>query len=267
MNSSDKHTDDFETLCAGYVLNALSEEERSIFEEMLQNADKSQKRLYQQLKSTANQLAFTVDTKEPIPAVKERLIQQIKSSDTDAVDRASKSNRFMMAVAASIALLIVAGALIIYTLNLNDTINNQSHIIAQQQTKITNLKHKVQQREALLSILSARTVDLVVMNGTKVNTNGYGKIIWDPEKDRALLQVSNLPTDPKNKDYQLWIMKNNKPIPAGVFSINTTDEASFFKIEAIPNLTKQNATAFAITLEPEGGVPQPTGKMYLLGSI
>lgn len=266
MNSSNTNNKDFETLCAGYVLNALSENDRATFVEMLDKAEPSQKKLYHRLRSTANQLAFSVDRKKPSAEVKQAIMRSVESGKTVAVDSKPKSNRFIMAIAASFALLIIAIALVFYAFNLNGTINDKEQIIAQQQTRITELQNKVQQREELLSILSARTVDLIVMNGMAVNTKGYGKVIWDPETEQALLQVSNLPPEPPDKDYQLWVMKNNKPMPAGVFSVSATDEASFFKIEELPDVTQQAASAFAVTLEPEGGMPQPTGDMYLLGN-
>ncbi len=263
MSDRSSHNNAFEELCAGYVLGALSEEDRHRFETMLADADQSQRQLFRQLRAAANQIAFTVEAESPSPAVKQQLMERVQETSNDDKKR---SNRFMMAVAACFALFVITAALIFYSFNLSESIDNKEAIIAQQQQKIIRLQNKVQKREELLSILSARTVDMIVMTGLEVNTDGYGKIIWDPETNRALLQLSNLPPDPPGKDYQLWLIKNNKPIPAGVFSVNTTDEASFFKVQEIPNVSEEAAGAFAVTLEPEGGVPQPTGEMYLLGS-
>ncbi|MDX1585868.1 MAG: anti-sigma factor, partial [Balneolaceae bacterium] len=94
----------------------------------------------------------------------------------------------------------------------------------------------------------------------------YGKVIWDPASNRALLQVSNLPAVPSDKDYQLWIIKNNKPVSAGVFAVNDPARDSFFKIEKM-TASERAADAFAITMEPKGGMPQPTGDMYLMGNM
>ncbi len=120
----------------------------------------------------------------------------------------------------------------------------------------------------MLAILEARTVDLVAMNGLEVNPDGYGKIIWDSERQQALLQVSNLPEVPSGKAYQLWLIKNNEPIPSATFAVrNGGDRGSFFKVEQLADANQQNANAFAITLEPEGGSQKPTGDMYLLGNV
>ncbi len=103
------------------------------------------------------------------------------------------------------------------------------------------------------------------MDGLKVNPVGYGKIIWDPEKRSAILQVSNLPAVPSDKDYQLWVIKDKKPISVGVFAVNDT-MSNFFKIENLAVTNPKEIAAFAVTLEPKGGMPQPTGDMYMMGA-
>ena len=104
------------------------------------------------------------------------------------------------------------------------------------------------------------------MNGLEVNPDGYGKIIWDPGQRVAILQISNLPAAPSDKDYQLWVIRNQVPVSAGVFSIRQPVEETFFRIEDLVETDKQAINAFAITLEPLGGAPQPTGPMYMLGN-
>ncbi len=259
MADKNQRKESFEELCTGYVLDALSTEERRRFEGLLQKADKSQKQFYDELQTAANQMVFSVEKAEtPSPAVKQSLMEQIQpKKETDS--NKTGFSRFAMAVAASFALLILTVTLLFYAFNLNE-------IIGQKEAQIVELEQEVEHREELLSILSARTVDLVVMAGLEVNPEGYGKIIWDPENEQALLQVSNLPPVPADKDYQLWLIKDNTPMPAGVFTVNETDEASFFKIEEMPEANRESANAFAVTLEPEGGVPEPTGPMYLSGN-
>lgn len=267
MTNNTQHSEQFEELCAAYVLNALNAEEEKEFEEMLQKADSDQLLVFYQMRSAANQLAFTVDKAEPSAAVEQRLMDKI-STDTSATvtpitdtdeKESSGFSRSTLAMAASFALLLITLALVFYAFDQNSTIREQ-------RAQITELKTENQQQDEMLSILEARTVDLVIMAGLDVNPNGYGKVIWDPEKREALLQVSNLPAVPTGMDYQLWLFKNNKPLPSGVFAVNNPSKDSFFKIEQMADANQQNASAFAITLEPEGGSAQPTGEIYLSGN-
>lgn len=275
MANESTHNDQFEELCAGYVLHALDEDEREQFEQMLDEATDQQRRLYRDLWATANQLAFTIELAEPSDLLKDRILAEIRSEkngqneqtkETGSSDQSSDLNWPALAAAASFALLVVSLSLLFYSFNLSSEIENKEQTITQQQTRITQLKNELQRKEEMLAILESREVDMVLMSGLKVNPDGYGKVIWDSEKQQALLQVSNLPPVPKNKDYQLWIIKNNKPVSAGVFTVNDPND-NFFKIEEMAAADEQATSAFAITLEPKGGVPQPTGEMYLLGNM
>lgn len=275
MANEPTHNDQFEELCAGYVLHALDEDEREQFEQMLDEATDQQRRLYRDLWATANQLAFTMELAEPSDLLKDRILAEIRSESSDQNNRTEESsssddssglNWPAFAAAASFALLVVSLSLLFYSFNLSSEIENKEQTITQQQTRITQLKNELQRKEEMLAILESREVDMILMSGLKVNPDGYGKVIWDSEKQQALLQVSNLPPVPKNKDYQLWIIKNNKPVSAGVFAVNDPND-NFFKIEEMAPADEQATSAFAITLEPKGGVPQPTGDMYLLGNM
>ena len=53
-------------------------------------------------------------------------------------------------------------------------------------------------------------------------------------------------------------------MPAGVFSVDAAGRA-LLRLPALP--ADQTFDAFAVTLEPAGGVPKPTGPMHLHGKI
>ncbi|SMO77462.1 anti-sigma factor [Fodinibius sediminis] len=283
MANEEPHNEKFEELCAGYVLNALDEDERKEFEEMLAEATEEQRKLYRDLWSTAHQLAFTVEEHEPPESLKKRLMDRIQMRGQE--DEAKEASSVASAVgeteieedersfswasfsaAAAFALLIVSLSLLFYSFNLSSQINNKESVIADQEVKITELEDELQRKEEMLAILESRDVDMVLMSGLEINPNGFGKVIWDTENQQALLQVSNLPPIPTDKDYQLWLIRNNEPVSAGVFAVNDSSD-TFFKIEEMVQADSQSANAFAITMEPKGGMPQPTGDMYLLGNM
>lgn len=276
MTDEPTNNEQFEELCAGYVLDALEPEERSEFEQLLQNASEEELELFQRMRTAANQMAFSVKDTEAPEAVKERILDQVRAEEEEIEESnittmppgkedSESFDRTTFAIAASFALLLVTLSLVFYSFNLSFEISDKEEVIQEQQARISELQNEVAQKEELLSILESREVDLVLMSGMEANPNGYGKIIWDSESKRALLQVSNLPAVPSDKDYQLWIIKNNKPVSAGVFAVNNPGKDSFFKIEEMDG-TEQSADAFAVTMEPKGGMPQPTGDMYLMGN-
>ena len=276
MTDEETNKQHFEELCAGYVLDALEPDEREEFEKLLDSASEEERKLYQRMRSAANQIAFSIEETEAPEAVRERILSQVRngsggndkasiSSIPQEEEEADGFDRATLAIAASFALLLVTLSLVFYSFNLSFEISSQEEVIQEQQATISELQNEIEQKEELLSILESREVDLILMSGMEANPNGYGKVIWDAESNRALLQVSNLPAVPSDKDYQLWIIKNNKPVSAGVFAVNDPAKDSFFKIEEMDG-PEQSADAFAITMEPKGGMPQPTGDMYLMGN-
>jgi anti-sigma-K factor RskA len=150
-------------------------------------------------------------------------------------------------------------------IGISTLVSNLMGTIDRQNVQLVELRDELTRKEELLKVLASRQIEVTAMNGLQVNPVGYGKIIWDPEKGTAILQVSNLPAVPSNKDYQLWVIKGKQPISAGVFAVHNKD-LNFFKIENLAVTNPKEIAAFAITLEPKGGVPSPTGQMFMAGS-
>ena len=270
----------FQELCSAYVLGALDGEELREFENALESADSELRQLYVEMKRLALHLPLTVEEMHPSPAVKERIFKAIRSSPTNEEEGiAGKIASFLgfrkpqFGFAISFALLMLVLGLGYYSMLLREVIRQRDrNIIAmetdimQQGKRFTLLQTELVRKEELLKVIQSPKIDIVIMNGLEVNPAGYGKIIWDPDKKTAILQISNLPAVPKGKDYQLWVIKDKKPISAGVFTVNDPLNESLFKIDELVETNKKSINAFAITLEPKGGVPQPTGQMYLLGT-
>ncbi|HEX9829938.1 MAG TPA: anti-sigma factor, partial [Bacteroidota bacterium] len=134
-----------------------------------------------------------------------------------------------------------------------------------QEQQIIALTNDVQAKEELLNILQAPRIDIVFMGGTTTSPTGYGKIIWDTEKNVAIFQVANLPMVPGDKDYQLWIIKDSVTVSAGVFAVQDEREReNYFKVLSLDVAQRSDVDAFAVTLEPKGGLPQPSGQVYLI---
>lgn len=263
MAGENNHTDRFEELCTAYVLDALTQEERQEFQTMLEKADEEQLQLYHDMVRVSNHLAASVRHEKPAPQVKEQLMSRIRegAEDTSAIKRIAarlKLDEPRFAVAAATILVLIAVSLAVYSVTLNSELRS-SYV------RIEQLRNEMQKKEDLLEILSSRDIDVVIMSGQKARPDAYGKVIWDPGQQQAILQVANLPSVPKDKDYQLWMIKDQKPVSAGVFSVKGSSKDNFFKIEQLQQANRKQLNAFAITLEPKGGVPQPTGDMYLLG--
>lgn len=77
--------------------------------------------------------------------------------------------------------------------------------------------------------------------------------LWSEDDDEGILAVAGLPPLDEDQTYQLWVFHDEQPLPAGVFG--TGDDVQLVHAEA----PARGAEAVAVTVEPEGGVPEPTG--------
>lgn len=259
MSKESKHND-FESLCAGYVLDALDREEREQFEEMLHDATEEQHRILEDMKSVRDELALATDPATPSDKVEGQILDAIESPGNGSTAQKEVNIIPMWAYKAAAAILLIG------LIGLSYYSSNLSEKVKQQQAVITQLRGEVNQQEELLNVLAAKNMQLINMAGLDPSPEGYGKIIWDPSKRQAILQLANLPVPPEDKDYQLWLIKEGQnPIPSGVFDFDQPSNDLFFKVEQLAKASASQQNTFAVTLEPEGGVPQPTGDMFLLG--
>jgi len=260
--TTENHHNDFEALCAAYVLGALSPDEKAAFETRLRTASADELRLLEELQAVNSELALSAQSESPSPQVRDRILNSISSEKKEA-------NIIPLWVyrAAAAVLLIGMITFAFNNLQLSDSVRDLTVSVEEKQSRIFQLENELERKTELLSILESREVSLILMAGLDVNPEGYGKIIWDPENEQALLQIANLPAPPDDKDYQLWFIKESQsPISAGVFNFERPSTDLFFKIEQLSEQPSPVANAFAITMEPKGGMPQPTGDMFLLGS-
>jgi anti-sigma-K factor RskA len=71
-----------------------------------------------------------------------------------------------------------------------------------------------------------------------------------------------LPAPPKGKSYQLWLV----PMEGNPMSLQVFSHGEWDKPMAMHVAPGMEAKAFAVTEEPEGGMPQPTGPKVLVGA-
>jgi hypothetical protein len=162
-------------------------------------------------------------------------------------------------------ILIAATALLAFT----------SAYLFKQNTKLARERdHMARERDDLSRALvaSREEVDGIVSPWTKVIAmvgdeapEANAKVVWDTKANQWVIHIFNLPTPPSDKQYQLWYVTKKAKISAWVFS---TDEQGRTVLKlTLPTEALAGLAATAVTLEPKGGSPQPTGKFYLKASI
>jgi len=115
-------------------------------------------------------------------------------------------------------------------------------------------------RQRAASILSASDVQSTALAGVTPADGARGRVYMSPSRG-LLMAADNLPPLPQGRVYQLWTIVAGQPVSHGIFELDADGRAQILA-QAPPGPPQ----AFAVTLEPAGGVPSPTGAKVLLGA-
>jgi len=144
--------------------------------------------------------------------------------------------------------------------------SNQTNELQSEVARLTRgsseLQNELARRRESESLITAPDSRIVALKGTKEAPAARAKLIYDQRAGSVVFYAYDLPPAPAGKTYQLWLIAGGKPRSAGVF---TTDQAGRAVLRSQVPTDGRKASAFAVTLEPAGGVSAPTGDKYLLG--
>jgi anti-sigma-K factor RskA len=100
--------------------------------------------------------------------------------------------------------------------------------------------------------LAARATDVRVINPE--NDRAAGAVIYFGEDERAALIASGVDPISDDETYQIWTLdEDGSPTSAGL--VRPSDSG---QLTAVFDFAPSESNAFAVTLEPAGGSPQPT---------
>ncbi len=125
------------------------------------------------------------------------------------------------------------------------------------------LRAALAQRDEILALLRSPDVKVVSLAGLQDAKAAGGFILFDRGTQKALFYAFNMPALPPDKTYQLWAIVD-KPVSAGTFALDQGQKTRGM-VRSLPTPTK--ITKFAVSVEPLGGRPQPTGAIYLMGQL
>lgn len=134
--------------------------------------------------------------------------------------------------------------------------------LVQKQIENASLQNALMNQSGWVRLLSSPNVHLVRMIGSKEAGTAGGLLLFDPKSQAGAFYGFDLPKLPAGKVYQLWTIGETK-VSAGLFQ-PSGDRTAVMKI---PKMNGEKMKEFAVTMEPVGGKPQPSGPIYLKGAI
>jgi hypothetical protein len=172
--------------------------------------------------------------------------------------RSGGSRMGWLAAAAAVLLLIGAG---MYARGLRARIAELDGRTASLQGERERLRARLAERDQTLSALSGPAVQVVTLAGGRQAPSG--RMFWDPPTDRWTFFAHRLPAVRAGREYQLWLITPGRKIPAGTFRPTPGGDAV---VQATYRLSPDSLRAIAVTEEPAGGLPAPSGPIVLAGA-
>ena len=122
------------------------------------------------------------------------------------------------------------------------------------------LRGKIPQDE-LAGLLRRPDAKVVTLAGADVAKQASAVLLYNPITQKVWLYSAHLPECPRGTAYQLWAI-DQTPVSVGTFHWDAGQTTQLL-VKRLPDFAK--AKKFAVSLEPTGGRPRPSGPIYLIG--
>lgn len=251
----------FDTQAAAYALGALDGEERVQFERHLTSGcDRCQASLRDSGEALAA-LAAELPPAVPPPGVRAALLRQIDAETARSRPASRPARGWLTWATTAVAAMLVGGVAV--GLLLGSRHETRLGELAAELDGLRGERARLEQTlreradaQALLNLLRDPATRVVALAGAGPSPEAVARVVWH-EGEGGWVVVAKLPPASPGRTYELWTFSGGRPSPAGVFDVDASGSA-IHRIAPAPKVE-----GFAVTLEPAGGVPAPTGPIVL----
>jgi anti-sigma-K factor RskA len=254
----------FEQAADVYALGALDGQELTEFEAHLASGCPACAERLRETRDALMLLPRSLPQEAPPPALRARLLERIAAERPVArapVALRPERRRSRGLWWAGWAGLAAAAVLLVLV---HAQLRATREEIRNLETRLSTLQTELAEREETLRFLSDPDVRYVSLAGLKPTPEASAWLLWNPAARKGLLLARGLPPAPPGRAYELWAIAGTEPVPAGVFTVDAAGRG-LLRLPPLPG--GQTFDTFAVTLEPAGGVPKPTGPMHLAGKV
>ena len=129
------------------------------------------------------------------------------------------------------------------------------------ETQLQAARAATADREAVLAIVTGSDVQGLELAGQPLAPRASARALWNNAAEMVFI-ATGLPSLPAGDVYQLWFVLQDAPVSAALLEPDEHGQATVM-LELPDTVTKP--AVMAMTVEAAGGVPAPTGALYLLG--
>jgi anti-sigma-K factor RskA len=262
MTTGHANPEDFDL----YALGALDGEEKLAFEQHVTSCAQCRQELAAGRRRMAL-LALEASPVTPAASVKAALMRRVHAEASAKGGQMNEKSptkkrwglRFSLGFAAATAVLALA------TFWLWKQREQNLQQIDQLQAQLTGTQAQASRdaatMRAMSDVVAAPDTVPITMQQQAGGPPGQAHVLYNARLGVAVYSGEIAPA-PADKSYQLWLVPaSGAPVNAGLVAANQQNGAIVVHLE--PGLAAQ---AFAVTLEPSGGRPQPTGPKVLVGA-
>ena len=245
-------------LAAAYALGALSPEESREFEAYLASSPEAQHEVAE-YRDVAALLALAGPEAAPSEGLRERVLGSISTQKTKSIPR--RTNPIVWgALAASLVGVVGLGSALMSTRRQLAELRGRLDVAS---VRLDSAQNIIAVRESTINRIFEPGVELYQLTASG-DPDPHIQLFWDRIRNRAVVHASGLRQLDPGKAYQLWFIKDGKPVPSVTFKPEPTGHA---RIEPVQVPAEGDLSAAAVTIEPEAGSQQPTMPIVMVGPL
>jgi hypothetical protein len=253
------HSERFEELAALHALGLPLGDEEAEFFAHLRDGCATCDQLLVELRDAATAFAAEAPAVRPRPQLREKILASLGPAPPAAAPASSgRGIRVLIGLAAALVLFFFATD----DLRLRRQREELRSQAAQLSENLDSARRDLARKDLRVRVLESDDIRVLFLGGQGPQPEARAKVFWSEKAKRGILLAGNLASLEPGKQYQLWVFAQGKPVPAGVFDVDRDGRALFESPELSTIASAQN---FAVTVEPRGGVPAPTGPIVLAG--
>jgi len=252
------HSERHEELLSLAALGVPLADDAGDYERLLEERCSVCEGLLPELREAASSLAAAVPSRRPRPELRAELLASLGPARRPG-RTSSPLAGWAFAAAAAVLFVMIA---------LDDArLRRQREELRAQNSELAlraeASRSELARRDLRARVLESDDVRMLFLGGHGPQPNARAKVFWSQAAKRGILIAGHLEPLPPDRQYQLWVFVDGKPVDAGVFDVDPAGRTVFESKDLAAVRTAEN---FAVTVEPRGGLPQPSGPIVLIGS-